>query len=919
MGVRTLLAAAALALFGLSGARAGEPLTITDFSAGLNTWQSPLLLKEGESPSLQNVVLDERNAVTRRKGYRKLNSTAIGDGSTRVDSVYQLETSAGTRYCVAFSSTAGYWSTDGCQSFTQFVSTLTRNNAVNCDAYSDRLYCVNNQYNFRFDGTNDVTFVGTPASLDYIRVHRNRCFAAGATGTLSRLYYSNLGDCTTWTTATDFIDISAEDGDIITGIGEPIFDVLPIYKKFSTWALKGATPATWVLINVSKNTGAKNHRTIANFNNVQLFDSLGPNGGASGIYGFDGIVVREVSQKLRNEIDLLDTFRANVGQLILDNKSDWDDGTFDLRAMSSARESGYMQSSYTSITETLGTDFGAGTLTFVSTVSIAGAVTMSQGSGTFINAGLETSVSLNWSLGGVSFARTESSNALFSAFTVYGSWAGTGQLDGDAVTCAAQSAEVIFEILNTSDQVIFSVRRGISQGTNNLETINLSTFAVAQVKLKITGTSTEGDADVTQTSIAFLRPDTIYVRYGGNDTATGKCFALFDIDESIPRNLSGDLVSRAYDTAISTPTWGTFSVGFSSTPTGRLSFETQVSTSASGTWDSLVTITDTAKITSAQKRFIRYKASFAVDAVTHTPAQLNNVSFAAASTGTWSSGELTLSLNMTTWGLFQVVETKTGAGAAISYRIQASTYSGGAQYALHVPLTVGSAITSSTGAYAIVTGTWTVTVASEVAKTDSITLNWNEGSQAISATAKVFNGRYHYGAQSNGGTRNDVMYVLDDNGAWTKWTGVRPAFLNVVNQNFVMADSSTSTGGFAFKLYDTDSDDGGAISAFWESKDFALSGIQKIKAVDRMYTVHSSDDSDVTLTLKSDGGLKSKAYTLSFSTGAEFGIKQTVDTSSTAIQGNTFRVRYGNNAASKPWEVLGFILDYRDLGLMRFP
>ena len=914
MGVKRLLVAALLAM-GLftspaPAVRAAEE-PIIDFSGGLNTWQSPLLLEPKESPSLENVLLDERSAITRRKGYSKFNATALGDGSTRVDSVYQLEQSAGTRYCVAFSSTNAYASTDACQSFTSFASTLTRNNAVNCDAHNDRLYCVNNQYNFYYNGTHDVPVSGMPAALDYIRVHRNRCFVAGATGALSRLYYSALGDCTSWSTSTDFIDISAEDGDIITGLGEPLFDGLPIYKKFSTWVLRGATPATWVLINISKNTGAKNHRTIANFNNVQLFDSVGPNGGKPGIYGLDGIVVREVSQKLRNEIDLIDSFKANAAQRLIDTRADWEAGTFDAYTMSAVRESGFMQSSYTSVSHTLGADWTGGTFTNVSTTSVDGSLTLVQGStASFINAGAEigtATVENNWTAGS---PQPFGQGSLASGDFLTALWGSKAWITGN--TSCSSWGNLTYKVQDGSGN---DLKRTIVSVTNDMDTtftIYTATLTTQMVKLFVNWDTT---ADFEQVSVAFIRGDGVKIRIRDDDTINGSndCRLIWDIDEStFP--LTGSYTSTIVDTGISTPVFGSFGAYLSSGAVATLVFNTQSSTASDGGgFESLVAQDLTYRIAAAARRYLRYNADWHVNTTTNTPAEILTASVEAASTGTWASPELTLGLSMTTWGLFQTVETKTGGGA-IGYSIQASTYAGGAQYAGKVTVTPGSAITSSTGAYVIISGTYTIVSGSETSKTDSITLNWNEGTQAVSATAKVFDGRYHYAAQSNGGTRNDVMYVFDSNGAWTKWTGVRPAFLNVVNQNFVMADSSTSGGGFVFKLYDTDSDNGSPISAFWESKDLALNGIQKIKALDRVYTVHSADDSTVTMTLKADGGLQSTAYDLDFSTGAAFGIKQTVVEPS--IQGNTLRIRYSNNAASKPWEVLGLILDYRDQGLM---
>ena len=298
-----------------------EVKTFTDFSGGLNTHISSIKLPENQSPDLQNVILDETGSLTRRKGYTKINATALGDGGDDdVNAVYGLEQSDGDEFCVAFSSISAYSSTDGCETFTIFASTLTRNNDVNCDAYNDELYCVNNQYNMRFDGTNDRTFSANPSDLDFIRVFRNRCFGAGNDANPSRLYWSDLGDCNTWTVATEFVDIDINDGDVITGIGEPYLNMLPVFKKFSSYLLQfdNAFPSKRKVITVSRTTGAKNHRSIAVYNNRIYFDSLGPNGGQAGIYSHDGIRVREESRALRNSMDIMDTFGAATGRKTVD-------------------------------------------------------------------------------------------------------------------------------------------------------------------------------------------------------------------------------------------------------------------------------------------------------------------------------------------------------------------------------------------------------------------------------------------------------------------------------------------------------------------------------------------------------------------------------------------------------------------------
>lgn len=959
-----------LALFaGLAAAASvarAENISFSDFSGGLNTRLSGVLLAPNETPRAQNVLFDETAAggITRRKGFSALNSSAIGGGSSDVNAVYQLEQSDGDKYCVAFSSTNGYYSSDGCGSFTSFASTLTRNNNVNCDSYGDNLYCVNNQYNFRFDGANDIAFSG-PSDLNIIRVFRNRCFAAGTDTNPSRLYWSNLGTCNTWTTSTDFVDIDAEDGDVITAIGPPLFDLLPIYKRFSTHLLQfdNATPANRKIITVSRSIGAKNHRTVASFANRQYFESVGPYGGQPGIYVLDGALIQEASDKLRGEVDSLSNLFANTGRKTLDTKSDWDGGVFDSRAMSTSRDAGFMQSSYTTMTDSLNADWILGTPTNVSTGTVAGAITLS--STTIFDAFDDGSYSSNptWTVAGGSFdilsgrlrgttttaPSTQPNNRINIPSEISsGSWAWTFRFESfpspQQQNCGFTSGTNIcfdFRYIKNSDGDFYAVR--VLQSGDDYNTAKLirliksvggSVTTITEYSTTMS-VNTDYAFEVVRTTalVTYLYRDSVLLSshtdtsISGISTVEITATALdvfpqggidvsnqFDNIEIYQYKGSGTFVSRIFDTAISTPVWGPFTVTQSSDADKTITYEVQSSTDPDDTFESLVSQTPGAAVSAAQRRYVRYVGTFASSISTESP-RLDDVTMTAASTGTWRSPELFLSNAMTSWGTFQTAQTVTGAGASIAYALYITTYSGGVWPSTGpVVVTPGSTISHSTGAYVVVVGTWTVFRASETAKTDSIVINWNEGTSARSATLAVYKNRLHYCAQTQAGTFNDVCYVLDSRGAWTKWTGVNARHLNVVAQNFVAAGSTESSGGFLYKLYDTDSDNGTAINAIWESPDHAFGTIQNVKAVARIYLLGSNDATSLSLDLLADSGLRSKSYSVDLSTGADFRIVN--KTVSQSLNGNTFRIRFSNNAASKPWSIHGYGLLYRDLGLM---
>ena len=90
----------------------------------------------------------------------------------------------------------------------------------------------------KWDGTAAVaTLGGTPPHGQYVAPHKNYLFMAHTTANPSRLHFSDVINLESWP-ALNFIDISPNDGDWITGL-LPFDDYLIITKQRSVWALVG--------------------------------------------------------------------------------------------------------------------------------------------------------------------------------------------------------------------------------------------------------------------------------------------------------------------------------------------------------------------------------------------------------------------------------------------------------------------------------------------------------------------------------------------------------------------------------------------------------------------------------------------------------------------------------------------------------
>lgn len=70
-------------------------VTLERFDGGLNTKATPLHGSQDQSPDLQNVIFDDSGAVETRRGYSKLNSTAIA--SAPIDFLHSYHQNNGTR------------------------------------------------------------------------------------------------------------------------------------------------------------------------------------------------------------------------------------------------------------------------------------------------------------------------------------------------------------------------------------------------------------------------------------------------------------------------------------------------------------------------------------------------------------------------------------------------------------------------------------------------------------------------------------------------------------------------------------------------------------------------------------------------------------------------------------------------------
>lgn len=236
---------------------------------GMNDKYPAHLLPRGVFASVLNAFVDND------KIYKRGGTTLFGQtlGNFLLNGSVSFERTGGGKNVIVsrngvsnaqlYSSSGGAFSAIG-------AANLTNSLPVNFTQASNRL--------FGFNGTEvvDVASDGTTVTKNRATVPIGKfafwfhgyLFVAGVAGTPDRLFWSDLGDPTTFSGA-NFIDINPNDGDAITGLNI-LNDELIVFKQFSVWSISGWSGSTFSTTTAAgQNTqskaagiGAVSHRSI---------------------------------------------------------------------------------------------------------------------------------------------------------------------------------------------------------------------------------------------------------------------------------------------------------------------------------------------------------------------------------------------------------------------------------------------------------------------------------------------------------------------------------------------------------------------------------------------------------------------------------------------------------------------------------
>lgn len=149
----------------------------------------------------------------------------------------------------------------------------------------------------KWNGTDAVEELGgTPPHAQYIATHRNYVFMARTVSNPNRLYFSEVLNFDNWP-ALNFIDISPNDGDWITGL-MPYDDYLIIAKNRSMWILVGTGPSDFEVRRIHDGVGCVAPRSLTKMAQTFVFASS------------EGLYMSDLSQEVLLSERLKETWRG---------------------------------------------------------------------------------------------------------------------------------------------------------------------------------------------------------------------------------------------------------------------------------------------------------------------------------------------------------------------------------------------------------------------------------------------------------------------------------------------------------------------------------------------------------------------------------------------------------------------------------
>lgn len=810
-----------------------EVYRVDDLAGGINDAVPGNRIADNEAISIVNFHVNSvSRGLDQRRGSSKQNTTQLS-GNVAVD-VFTHVQSDGDSFLLSVASRTISYSTSNGATWTGILTTATLNAVWDGVSFSDENFYMVNQTDGgrQFTGSALQAVPAMPAGK-HIEAYQNRLFVANTAATPYRVFFSGLLQPSTYTTSTDYFDMP----EAVTCIGEPFDGGLPIYTKNTTWMLRGSGPRDFSIQQISGQIGCAENRDVQNFEiggvEYQVFFSLGPNGSSRSLYALLGNRIVDLGRKIPELASTIAIFDSSARIHQWDTDEEFDEGTNSQTAVSDSEEAVKLATAQD--TDTTGSEFGAGTLTNVTTQTVSGSLHLS----------------------------TNENNFLDSDYSSFCPGAGSGIFwTGVNITCSSGDPEITttaadlpnalgLHILDPSGNVLSSSTQTLSVGF--FDTVSFSNSSSA-------GRNIKAQFCLGKCATATLTTTNVFLASGGNIQVKARWVTagvnnnikfdnvIFSPGSGRSTIFNGSFTSAAFDTTFSTAAFLPSGAAFSSNG-HNISFQTQESSDGSS-WDTAVSWSTGSAPSGVWKRYKRYLVSISTATNGTALPYLDDVTLSVrAATGTYTSDIRDGGTDIASWDIFSANTSGSGTNA-FSYRTGATTSAVVA--ASWNSISPGSDVSGSER-YFQWKNDFSISIATHDPTVNSVLQNFSASSGASQpGDMEVWDNDLWMTYTPTGQTRNTSILVMNDEGKFSRFSGLNVYGFTAHNRRLLAGTSINdgSTGGYVYELDTGTTDDGTAVSASVALKDQEFTPMEDYeKNLSLVYFPYAVDQGTFTATI----------------------------------------------------------------------
>lgn len=217
--------------------------------------------------AFRNVHVYRRNAITKRKGYRRLNSSDI-TGTPDIKAGLDAHFVNGSQAVLVCAGTDVWLFSNATRAFTAQSKSLD-GTVPSMFMFGNEAIILTATDEHAYNGSAWNALTGSPPNGALGTVHNNRIIRAGDSTNPHLFYYSGVRNRNSWDTTHDFVVVTVPLGEEITGVGSLGTDLV-VFTRHSTllyWQNPNS-PGDWDRVDISNMVGNVAHHSYTEISHL---------------------------------------------------------------------------------------------------------------------------------------------------------------------------------------------------------------------------------------------------------------------------------------------------------------------------------------------------------------------------------------------------------------------------------------------------------------------------------------------------------------------------------------------------------------------------------------------------------------------------------------------------------------------------